>query len=128
MFLNVNIAAELQITLVASENSVLDNDVFSFNLTATNNGPNDAIDVIVTYDIAEELVVLNNDCFVSPFTIALANAESYSCLIDVEVDHSSGKRVVSTATVTSTFNYEADTSDNRDAGEIWIKSIVLSLY
>ena len=128
MFLNEIVAAELQITLVASENSVRDDDMFSFNLTAKNNGPNDAIDVIVAYDIAEEVVVLNNDCFVSPFTIALANAESYSCLIDVQVDHSSGKRVVSTATITSTFNYEVDTSDNSVVGEIWMRSIVLSLY
>ncbi len=90
--------------------------VFSYQLTVVNNGPGDAVNVVVTDDLPSQVSLISTTgCAEDPVAVPtcslgdLANGESTSYTIMVQVDADAQGEILNTAVV------DADTSDPVEA-------------
>jgi uncharacterized repeat protein (TIGR01451 family) len=117
------IQADVAITKTASVSAVGDDDVFSYTLTVTNNGPSAATGVVVTDDLPGEITWLNDDCGAGPpagstLTWSVGGLEalgSDACHVEVQAGSGSLPDVITNTASVAAATHDPGAGDNSAA-------------
>ncbi len=123
---NVGGNADLALVKEADVQGVSQGGTFSYQLTVTNNGPGDAIDVVVTDMLPEQLSFISTSgCAEDPAGVPtcslgdLANGASSGYSITVQVNEEAMGEIVNTAVVSAS-TVDPEPADNADGSSVLI--------
>lgn len=120
--------ADLSLNVTTSPFGVAPGGSFTYIITATNNGPGDAADVVVTHNLPSGATYVSNDCgasFVSPTVTwnigTLANGASAVC--NVSATANGGTVTDGSSTIASTTNDPTPANNTATSGFNLLRSI-----